>query len=485
MKHLSTRLLLILLALSTVFGLCACNTKQGEADTTEPSGENATGAFGEWLPNKQYGTADTPQQVVLLTFAGYNTNYHLVSYEENGEALNEAAVKRTLFINEQFNVDLLCEENNKLQQTLEQSQLAGGGEYDLYYPHLESALPTMIVGGAMTDLASYEYLHLDQPWWSQNQVQNYTVNGKLYIAVSDFSLSGQSFTTVIYNREIYNSLVFEGKEDLYKTVKDGNWTMEKLGELTMLYGNVDEANPENSTYGLIFPDYQTNSFLYAMDEKIAKLNETTGQYELALNKTRVNDVAQKLYNLVFQSEDHIFREYKNFGQYPTSNLWSIFKSGNALFSVFALGRFYSLLYEEGAPADIGYLPMPKFDTAQTNYRISSASGFLAIPDKASDPEMSSVVLEALAIHSYNNYRPTYFNTILQGRMSEHEEDYDMLEFLHSSKQYDLGYTFDSNGEVVNMLYNVVIASQKTNVSGYIEGNAHAFNAIFEKINNIK
>lgn len=491
MKQTFGKLLLLLLAFSLVVTTFVGCNRTGEedgtdtqADTQEPSEtDDGYQSIDEWLPQQNFGNGETPRQVVMLTFPEYSTKYHLIEYEYDN-VLSQVAVERTLYINEYFNVDMVYEESRTIQQTLEQSVMTGGGNYDFVYPHAESAFPIMIVSGTFRDLRQYDAFNFDQPWWNQSSIETYTVNGKMFNASCDTSISGQGFTSILVNRKIYDSL--NTGEDIYEIVHDGKWTMEKMITLTRSYGTIIEGSDgTEDTYGLAFNEQYSTSFLYGMEQTIAAKNDA-GEYSLAFDNEKVNNIAQKLYDLVWGSGDKIKSEYANYGQYPTSEIWKTFEGGRALMTTFALGSLYYLLHEsDNIDFDIAYLPTPKFDEAQKEYYVSTGAGFFCIPTSASDPEMSSVLLEAMAIYSYSEYRPLFFETILMGRLSDHEEDYEMLEFLHSRKTYDIGYTFDSEGIAVDMLINVVINKKSTNTASYITARRTQFNKIFENIDALR
>lgn len=491
MKRILIQMLCLLLTLAAVATAVACGRKEedhpagsAEPEQTTAGGDDRELTIENWVPARDYREDGVPRQVILLTFSQYNTNYHFFAYEESGEALNDAAWSRTSRINSMFGVDLQCVEDNHLQQTLSNSVFGGGGEYDLFYPHPSSELPSMVVNGMMTELAGLQYMNLGQRWWNRSQVDNYTVNGRLYLAVSDFSLSGQGFACILFNRDIWNGLEFDGKRDLYDLVEAGGWTAEALETYTRLYGtdNGDGVYDQQDTYGLVYQDQQSTAFLYGYGETIVRADPANGTYSLGLTPMKMNGIAAKLNTLVYQSDNHVFHGACNYGTFGQSEMWNVFRNGRALFMTYDIGALYRYLIE--TKQDIGYLPIPKYDGEQENYNVLCAAGFVAIPYLAADTEMSAILLEALAIDSYLNYRPVFIKNILLGRLSEEPRDYQMLEFLHDRKTYDIGYTFDIDGVAVDLLLVVAINKKSTNVSGYLTGRQAQLNQILENINRL-
>ncbi len=498
MKKVLTTIILLLLVGSML--LVGCEKAPAPLqDTDAPTSETDAGGevdytdyvslINEWLPQKNFGSEiggkPSPRQVTLLTFWDYNKNYHFFANEENGDALNRVTMERTNYINTLYNVDLVCVEDNHLKQTLDNSLRAGGGEYDLFYPHPSSELPAMVIEGSFENLYDYKYLNFDQPWWNQNQVQNYTINNRLNIAVSDFSMSGQGFCSILFNKEIYEAL--GQKEDLYELVYDGEWTLDHLMTLSKMYGgNAESATDPNAQYGFVFNGFHSSALMYGAGQRI--VNRTENSFEIALSHERLNNIAQKMHDLIWGGGKHILTGTANYGQTEQSDMLKAFKAGQALFMSYDIGALYRYLIpgtdSDGLDFNVGYLPMPKYDTEQKDYYVSTAAGFFCIPAFPADGEMSSILLEALSIYSYVEYRPEFYRTILTRKMAADQADYDMLDFLHSQKTYDLGYTFDTTGIAIDVLLTVVYNDKSTNTSGYLRANNRSVQEILSNIQKV-
>ena len=94
-----------------------------------------------------------------------------------------------------------------------------------------------------------------------------------------------------------------------------------------------------------------------------------------------------------------------------------------------------------------------------------------------------MVLESLSIYSYEYMRPEFFNTILLGRLSENQNDYEMLEYLHNNKFYDFGVTFDETGVAKNLLYRVLFSYNDVRaVTTYMRGHAGELQEVVDSAN---
>ncbi len=498
MKRTLAMILCLVMLLSAV--LCSCDKGNGgneddpnstTAATKNPSSQNPEeeakdATIEDWLPLESYGVDGGNREINMLTCNDYNRRYYFFRTEdENGDPLAGASFKRYSKISETYDVVLKTIEpsSGSLLGVLESSLYGNGGEYDLVYPHPTSDMLAILSSGFYENLKNYENLHLDQPWWSQEQVNSYTIDDKLYIAVSDFSLSGQGFVGLIFNREIYNNLQLS--DDLYDLVDNREWTIARMREIVMMYGNdvnSDEIYNELDQFGFIYQPQHTKNFYWAFGGKIVD-KDPNGDYYIAIDADHTSKMAEALFNLAYESDHKVWLSdpcvYANFA---SSNGWAAFKGKQGLFMTYDLGGLYSHLNE--LTFKIGYMPYPLLDTEQTSYPVICAAGFFAIPKKAPDAEMSSVILEALSIYSYANYRKVFFNTILLGRMSEQEEDYEMLEFLHENKMFDMGFTFPEGGSD-DILHNTVIDDRSYEVAALIRGRWKEMEVTLDHIESIR
>lgn len=475
--------------------LASCTTQEEDSDpngtkstqetTTGPTDSEKDATIEDWLPVKSYGVAGGKRQMNFLTCDDYNRKYYFFRTEDGeGDPLAASSYKRYCKIEETYDVVLNVIEENDIFGSLTASLLGQGGEYDLVYPHPTEGILSILSSGFFENLYQFENLHLDQPWWNQSQVDAYTVDDRLYMAVSDFSLSGQGFIGLIYNRDIYEDLRIN--ENLYRLVENGEWTVSKMRELVMKFGddvNNDSKYDEKDTYGFIFQPQHTKNFYWSFGGRVVE-KDGNGEYSLGIDKNSVSTMASALYTLAYESENKVFiSEACTYGTFSTSNGWATFKGKQALFMTYDLGGLYSYLNELNFK--IGYLPYPTLTEGTTDYPVVCAAGFLAIPKKAQDSEMSSVILEALSIFSYSDYRPTFFNAILLGRMSEQEEDYAMLEFMHENKVFDMGFTFTEGGAADLLHISIIDQKNPGMIASYIQGHQREMEKILDHIEDIR
>ena len=477
MKKTISLILSLLLCVGMLFTVSCGNDSSQTPGMIE--GSTAAEAETDRFDPYQFPQVDLENRpICVLTYqTGINASNHFIATGEDGTVLNDVSFRRTQYVNDLYNCDLMFWEGNP-QQLIQECISGGTHDFDLVYPHPTSKIVDMMIEGYFTNLLDCNNLRLEEAWWSQNQISNYTVNHKLFLAVSDYSITGQGFAALLYNKALYASMNYE--QDLYELVKSGNWTMEQLYTIVKEFGgdtSGDGTMDEKDTFGLAYQNGYSGRFMWAMDQFI--FDYSGESITLALKQENINNIAQKLYSLLWESDQHVYLESCTNAGWPTSNLWKIYSENRALFMTYDVGGMFPLLSSlESKP---GYLPLPKYDVAQEDYRVICASGFFAIPTCAESADDSALILDTLSCISYVDMRPAFFESILGGKMSEHPEDYEMLNLLHSKKVFDLGFTTDNGGQGRDLLQILVVEGRNTNTSSYWRQNSAFLNAIVTKL----
>ncbi len=471
--------LLFLLTATVLLGMLAgCSGKEqppvqtgGDGDTGTDTG--APDVVAEYPTHPEW----EPREFHLLALNGYNDTHRFVDFEETGDPIVSASVARTNYVQTNYNIDLILDYTGDVLTGVRNDFLGGGGNIDLVYPHPTSGIVTLMTEGYLANLLECGELTLGGEWYNQSQIENYQVNGKLYLAASDYSITGQGFAGIVYNKPLYESQGFE--QNLYEEVKNGTWTYEMMLEMIEGFNSMEEDGVAK-TYGLILHQGYLYQWTYAFGENILVRNGD-GAYEIGFDSAHLSDIADAVYDLVWNNYG-VLRGSSINANFPTSEMFTTYSGGRGLFFTYDIGGLYNLLRD--LSFDIGFLPTPKFDAAQEDYRVLCASGFFGIPALAPDVGQSAVILEILSRYSYREMRPTFFEAILQGRLADEPEDYEMLELMHSKKYFDFGVTLDAEEQVRNILYNVVVDGQSRNVSGYMRAKRADFDRLAELANNI-
>ncbi len=473
------RLLLGLLCLLLVLGstLTACKkepAKDPEEITTAPQEEEEPTLLDTMLPAYDMENREFKMATVY-------TKQHGWTFEDyTGVTIEEASYRNAMLIRETYNVALTIVEGEG-STLLRTSHRAGLAEYDLVYPTPRS-FGTLMIEGTLTDLRSLDYLHFDAEWWNQGQVEAWTTNGKLYCAAGDSTITGQAFYHLIYNRDAYKDKGFS--EDLYETVYDGKWTMAKLTEMAKQASVKVDGNDEETFYGFSNLDGVAYAWLNAAGESILKKNQD-GKFEMALKSDMLDKIASAWNDLLFGPDIAVVHGTSTSATLMSTEMFTAFAEKRALFMTYDVGSLNSYLFD--MDFDIGYLPFPKLTEEQKSYHAMSGSGTIGIPYYVYDEAESALILEAMTICGYEYSRPIFFERIMGARLSEKPEDYEMLQFLHRSKTYDVGFILDTTN-VANGMFNKLVIEKNgsyTGLGNFMKSNSALFKELANTANTIK
>lgn len=454
-------LLLSLLMLLPLASACSKDEQDGEEQSVVTEGDGTE----LYLPSMDFEGKE-------FTVVGY-TNYGKAVFanDDAADVIQKASAQRTNTIQDKYGVVIKYEDTSDDYKAIQNSSMGGLHAYDMMLPHPTQSVTALMTSGLLADLQSMEYTYLDKPWWNQSQVENYTVNGKLYFGVSDLTLNMQGFSGYVMNETLYKQWGYE--ENLYTLMFGGGWTVEKMKELVVNTGL--DAGGIGDIYGLTCNTYTISNFFFGSGEKILN-KDADGYPTLKLDVDKCQSIAEKCYDIIWGQ--YSFRDQSYNAGFPTSTMWKTFAGGQSLFQTLDFCSFSYLL--RNIEFDLAFFPQPKYDENQSDYRTICAAGFIGIPKDAQDYNYSSLILEALSYHSYKNFRSAYYDVYLSYQVSQTDEARRALEVVYGSVFYDLGYTLD-DGSILNMLYKVVIEGGDSDVASYIAKNeAISRNAFNEK-----
>ncbi len=115
-----------------------------------------------------------------------------------------------------------------------------------------------------------------------------------------------------------------------------------------------------------------------------------------------------------------------------------FTDGTALFPAGTIGNTFSLNAMED---EFRILPAPKRSEEQKSYHARVVDGWLyVVPATNSRIDMTSVILEALAVESANHVYDAYYEEALGDRYARDDINKEMLDLLSMTRSLELGDT---------------------------------------------
>ncbi|MBQ8509196.1 MAG: extracellular solute-binding protein [Clostridia bacterium] len=414
------------------------------SDVTTTTAEATDTELTPDLPDKTYDGYE-------FTFFMRDSDSHIkdmYAEEITGDLMNDVIYDRNAAVGDKYNVTFTYARGNSVASDADKAIMAGDDSYDVIIPHGRTAFTYAQAGLTLDWNTDLPYVDLDNPWWNQDARENFSFNNKLYTMTGDISY--QNFgaaTCMLFNKTIMDTYNMEYP---YQTVIAGEWTFETF--TTMAKSVISDLNGdtlidyENDQIGYITQHWGgPTQVLYSADERICRKNEADEMY-LTLNTERTIDVFANYF--AFTDTDaayiHLDSDY--------TSIEKAFSDGRALFfdpGIVDIEKFRSM------KDDFGIIPWPKYDETIDKYysKVGAGSNLICVPITASDPERTSVILEALCYEGYKTVIPTYYEVVLTSKYARDEESVAMLDLISEGRVYDIGY-FYSNDDFVYQINSI-------------------------------
>lgn len=112
--------------------------------------------------------------------------------------------------------------------------------------------------------------------------------------------------------------------------------------------------------------------------------------------------------------------------------------------------------------------------------VDAGTNLYFVPVTASDPERTSIILEALAAEGYREVIPAYYEVALQTKYTRDDLSVQMLDIIKESRVFDIGY-YIYNGPLSYTGKELYWSSDRGFASFYAK-NESAANVLLDEIN---
>lgn len=482
----ATILLLVLAMIAASVSACgssaetetqtATDTTMGQ-DTTDPAKETteleARAAISDDLPEKDFGGRNFT--VLCVTDS---TEKYLVAEEQTGEGVNDAVYARNLTVDERYNAKVACLSGGTYSEcvTLSANTItAGDGDaFDLIQFHVVSNSGNAMKGLYM-NWYDIPYVDFEKPWWSDSNINDLTINGHTFLAMGDFALTTIAGTyCMFYDKEV---AVNYQLDDLYQVVKDGDWTLDYLGELcekVYVDTNGNGTADDGDYFGMV-SDQQSNlnTYLWSSGNQIFSQN-AKGELEYSYFSEHLVDTYNACYDLVNNTTGvYTFMEH----EYGVTQ----FANYNTLTCNAQLGRAVTDLVD--FDHEYGIIPYPKYDKNQSEYR-TMVDGYheaMAVGKSAVDLEFIGIMTEVLCAESYKQVMPAYYDVCLKQRYASSAEDAEMIDLCVASRVFDLGYVYDNWNGVSFYFEQLLRDTKQQDITSFYAGKEKAAVNYYDKV----
>ncbi|MBQ4044470.1 MAG: hypothetical protein IJD06_10815 [Clostridia bacterium] len=488
MKRIASALLA---ALMLCGALASCSSGNTE-DTTAP---DTTAAPAETDPVEtepaETGRADAKDSLPDdLNLEGMTVHIHsfasedydiLGKNEESGDVVFDAVYARTRSVAERLNADITWSdsEHQKWQDfsaSLEKTIMAGDDAWQMVFAQGNSTIQSGR-DHLFMDLSDAKYLDYSQPWWWNEAMNEISFDGQVRryligdIALTNFLRAG----CVYFNKNMYADILGE-PDDLYQTVIDGAWTLDKMSEIASVAyqdvngnGEVDDGD----IYGYYFGDKNYLVHMdYAMDVQRYYRNEE-GYPVVEYDAERAQLAVDKLNKLLHQTIGCRFSTTTVGAASFTSRQTFFF--GNQLYAAVSANL-------RDMEDDYGIIPFPKLDEAQENYLnlLFNSSSVVTIPITCQSPDEVGAVIEAMCAESYRSVVEVFYETALKTKYSRDSYSGQCIDIIRNVTRKNLVYEYNQQIGRPSLLITDCVSANESNLASKIASTVPAANKIIEK-----
>ena len=484
---------MICLAISLALALLAllsCQSETGktggETDVpTAPPGDGETGGEAEsGAPGRADYRDSLPEgldfggaEYRILTRSDNNEVFLNAEFteEESGEVVDDAVYRRQKLIEERLNVNVVKSITADTVASTKKSVKAADDAYDIIAGYAYFITP-LALEGSFVNLSEFPYIDYEKPWWPDSITDHLKIKNKLYFATGDFTLSLiRAMHCIVFNKQVARDF---SVPNLYQLVRDGEWTLDKLGETVKSVSkdvNGDGKWGIEDIYGLATLSY--DEYFPAFQLSMTETN-ADGTLGLAIYNEKFVDAYSRMYEIAHCDASYSIKAlFANRDDEKT-----LFRENRLLFNFVLLTDCE--LYRD-MESDYGILPHPKYDKAQDSYYTVSHDYYslLCVPVTA-DPakyQMVGAFTEAVAAEGYRSVTPAYFDVALKNKYSRDDESSQILDMLAARITFQPAIIYSNSlGDIGHLMRQIIF--DVADITSFYEKNLGAYEKAFAKFN---
>ena len=367
---------------------------------------------------------------------------------------------------------------------------AGDFVNDIIISSMASAT-SMGIAGLLTPINEAPYIDLDHEWWYPNVMDETSIHGNYFFVIGDFNWHSWNTTFCMYfnqnfaddvnlNKRLSDSY---GYNNLYELVSAGQWTYDKLFELSSSYyndANGDSTWDEFDTFGFSNCCDCVEAFLAGVEIRFIVKDEDDTPYFTVPDNFYTFFPA---FNAFLNSDSTFFSDRPQYLSRWGEVELNVFRDGRALFYDNTLYSGNLALRE--MEDNYGIIPMPKYDEAQAEYctyNHFSNNTCLSIPLNVKDIDVTGMIIEDLGYFSSIYIPDAYFEKTLDGKLARDDESWEMLDLILSHYQYDLTNYLYFEG--IQLTYNTLRLAVRNNSTAITSSIAKSVKIFQKMLNNV-
>lgn len=445
--HILKRLLLLLLIPALILCLFGCEeepdpqgaqtTPQGGAESTEEDPYQA-----DHLPDDLDFDGETFRVYTWTEAKEYDWNT-----TPSSEVISHSIYTGRRFVAERLNIvfDVVDQSGNWDARATFVNNLAtylmAGYEIDMVDQYTAAAA-LGAMKGIYANLNEVPHVDFSQPWWPGNIQDSCAIGNNVYFCSGDITMTMiHTMGSLFVNLDLWSSYGIQ--DDLYQVVRDREWTMEKLMEVSL-----DKVPDGSDSYGIFvcWRSAYDNLFYGAGMTFTARDSENQLIVSPDIASQKMDDYYQICRNLLHDNPDV---ESGNIATDRT--IENTFMNNKALIYM-STQLSDARNYLKDVLFDFAVVPYPMYDSHQKDYHSLSGYGIsmFSIPKDARNMEMSGAVLEALGSAGYRYITPKVYEESFRHRFLQSPDNAEMLDIIHDTMVYDAGRFFADDIAMFNL-----------------------------------
>lgn len=395
--------------------------------------------------------------------------------EQTGDLVEDAVFNRNAAVEDRLNIDLVYNPRTELtggtlDAAVSKLLMAGDTSQDVFAGQ-QHGMTKLLTGGGLVTAEDLGSIDLDQPWWWSDYMDELTMGSSgHYFLVGDYFMDALRFTrAVLYNKDLY-AQYYDNGDGLYELVLDGKWTIDRMAQCAKdVYVDLNNngESDEEDQLGCIFwlRLGSTDPFIYSTDIEFTKRDKDG---YLTLNM--ISDDAVKLCE---QLVDFFWQPGIYAGCTSDEQQASLYASGRVLFSGNSNLKTAELLRD--MKSSFGYLPYPKFDEEQAEYRslVHDAGMIGAVSGCSLNLDIAGAVMEALCAETYRSVTPVWYETALKIKYTRDDISAQMIDLIHGSITTNFIYAYNYALADIGLQYRTLITNRSTDYVSQVEKNLKA------------
>lgn len=389
------------------------------------------------------------------------TVLHGDATELTGEVINDAIYNRNRAVEERLDVKITTQgESWGTPSTMTRNNVAAGDDAFSMIMDAPGSVIGVATSNNLLNLYNVENLNLENPWYSQRQIENFTVLDKLYFWMGDISYSTLMFGACM----IYNLSIAERYElpYIYDIITDGEWTIDKMYEITEtipadLNGDGQFKESDDQFAYACGGSGNLMNFQFSAGESFVRYDKETKSFIDTFNVDRMQTIVEKMYKNFHDNNRGI----------NATDYTALFNDGRVLMRSAYVG---SCVNHQDMEDSFTPIPYPKYDTAQEDY-LSMMTGsvqVMGIPVTVANPAAVGLVIEAMSEHSAGDLNDAVYEKVLSYQTMRSEDAVEILKIIHESLIIDFGYlTATGNADGIKWTVGQLVVEQNsTDVASY-------------------